>query len=111
MHPLSEEVEALQHMLVSQATGGNEDDATYLKLRRTILDDPALAARVPRFVSTCRSLSQFWQFIKTSTAPMPSAEPTCGTSSVRFWNPSKKEVRHQQTMWLLVQSSGSILSM
>lgn len=64
MHPLSEEAEALQHMLVSQATGGNEDDTAYLMLRRTILDDPTLATMVPRCVNTCRSLSQFWQFIK-----------------------------------------------
>jgi hypothetical protein len=64
MHPLSEEAEALQSILVSQATGGNEDDTAYLQLRRAVLDDPTLATMVPRFVNTCRSLSQFWQFIK-----------------------------------------------
>jgi len=64
MHPLSEEAEALQHTLVSQATGFDEDDTAYLMLRRTILDDPSLVALVPRCVNTCRSLSQFWQYIK-----------------------------------------------
>ena len=68
MHPLAEEAEALQHMLVSQATGGSEDDTAYLMLRRTILDDPTLATMVPRCVNTCRSLSQFWQFIKNKYA-------------------------------------------
>jgi hypothetical protein len=64
MHPLSEEAEALQGILVSQATGGNEDDVAYLRLRQLIMADPTLAALLPRFVRTCRSLSQFWQFIK-----------------------------------------------
>lgn len=64
MHPLLEDVEALQNILVSEATGGNEDDSAYTLLRRTVLDDPSLTTMVPRFVNTCRSLGQFWQFIK-----------------------------------------------
>ncbi|MEB0093219.1 abortive infection family protein [Pseudomonas sp. CCI1.2] len=64
MHPLSEEAESLQNILVSQATGGKEDDTAYLMLRRALLDDPTLATMLPRFVNTCRSLSQFWQYIK-----------------------------------------------
>lgn len=64
MHPLSEEAESLQGILISQATGGNENDIAYLKLRQVIMADVTLATMVPRFVRTCRSLSQFWQFIK-----------------------------------------------
>lgn len=64
MHPLSEDAEALQNILVSQATGGNEDDTSYVMLRRAILDDPTLNTMAPRLLNTCRSLGQFWQFIK-----------------------------------------------
>jgi Abortive infection C-terminus len=64
MHALSENVESLQGILVSQATGGVEDEAEYTRLRQTVLSQAALEPLVPRFLRTCRSLGQFWQFIK-----------------------------------------------
>lgn len=64
MHPLSEEAEALQGMLVSRATGGDEDENAYTQLRQVVMSDPTLAAKIPQFVQKCRSLNQFWQFIK-----------------------------------------------
>lgn len=64
MHSSSEEAKALQNILVSQATDGNEDDATYLMLRRMELDAPTLITMVPQCVNTCRSINQFWHFIK-----------------------------------------------
>lgn len=64
MNPLLEEAESLQHILVSQATGGGEDEAEYTRLRQAVLSQSALEAHIPRFVRTCRSLGQFWQFIK-----------------------------------------------
>ena len=64
MHPLYENVESLQHIVISQATGGSEDESEYTRLRDTVLADPNLTPLSPRFLRTCRSLGQFWQFIK-----------------------------------------------
>jgi hypothetical protein len=61
---LFDQTEVLQNLLVSQATGGNEGDAEYARLRQMVLANGALDALVPRFLRTCRNLSQFWQFIK-----------------------------------------------
>ncbi len=63
-HPLFEEVESLQNLLVSQATGGSEDEAEYTRLRQVVLAEPSIEPLVPRFLRTNRSLGQFWQFIK-----------------------------------------------
>ena len=64
MHELLDQTEALQNLLIAQATGGSEDDAEFIRLRQMLLSNPALDTLVPRFVRTCRNLSQFWQFIK-----------------------------------------------
>jgi hypothetical protein len=57
-------VEALQNLLVASATGGASDNAEYLRLRQVLVSQPQLESYIPRFVRTCRDLSQFWQFIK-----------------------------------------------
>lgn len=64
MDPLLEEAEALQNLLISVATGGSEANAEYTRLRQTLLSAPLIDAYIPRFVRTCRSVAQFWQFIK-----------------------------------------------
>lgn len=64
MNALLDEVESLQHILLSQATGGIEDEAEFTRLRQVVLSQSSLDSLVPRFVRTCRSLGQFWQFIK-----------------------------------------------
>jgi hypothetical protein len=61
---LLEKAESLQNLLVAFATGGRGDNDDYLTLRHALLDQPQLESYVPRFVRTCRDLSQFWQFIK-----------------------------------------------
>lgn len=64
MRELFDQTEALQNLLVSQATGGLEDDAEFMRLRQAVLSQAALESHIPRFLRTCRNLSQFWQFIK-----------------------------------------------
>lgn len=64
MNELFEQVESLQSLLVSHATGGQEDDAEYTRLRQAVLAQAGLEIITPRFVRTSRSLGQFWQFIK-----------------------------------------------
>jgi hypothetical protein len=64
MNELYDQAETLQNLLISQATGGVEDDAEYARLRHVVLANSALEDLVPQFVRTNRNLSQFWQFIK-----------------------------------------------
>lgn len=64
MNELFDQIEALQNLLVSQATGGAEDDAEFMRLRQVVLSQATLEPHIPRFLRTCRNLGQFWQFIK-----------------------------------------------
>ena len=64
MNEITVQVESLQALLVSHATGGMEDEAEFMRLRQVVLSQSMLETYVPRFIRTCRSLAQFWQFIK-----------------------------------------------
>ncbi len=64
MTSLSEQIEALQNLLIAQATGGSGDNRQYQALRQEIVSNPILKDIAPRFLRTCRTLSEFWQFIK-----------------------------------------------
>lgn len=64
MNQLLEQAETLQHLLIAQANGGTESEVEYRELRQVFLSDPTLSELLPRYVHTCRSLFQFWQFIK-----------------------------------------------
>jgi hypothetical protein len=57
-------VESLQHLLAAHACGERQENDEYVRLRRTLLADSELAEVAPSFVRTCRTLQQFWQFIK-----------------------------------------------
>jgi hypothetical protein len=56
--------EGLQNMMLSIATGGSEKDASYVELRRQLIEEPESERHLPRMVKTCRSAQQFWQHIK-----------------------------------------------
>lgn len=57
-------VESLKLMLVSQATGGEGDDAQYKMLRSELIQLPHVTKVLPQVVQVCRNLSEFWGFIK-----------------------------------------------
>jgi hypothetical protein len=61
---LLEQMETLQNILVSRATGGFGDESGYRELRQVVLDDPRLRELAPRFLVTCRNLHQFWEHVK-----------------------------------------------
>jgi hypothetical protein len=61
---LLEQAETLQNLLISHATGGSESDADYRQLRQALIADATVETLVPGYVRTCRTLSQFWQYIK-----------------------------------------------
>jgi len=61
---LVSEVEALQHMLLSHATGRTASVVKYQAARERLLSIARIKAKLPQFVHTCRDLDQFWGFIK-----------------------------------------------
>jgi hypothetical protein len=64
MNELFIEIETLQNLLISQATGGKENNTEFIRLRKIILDASILDNVIPNFLKTCRSIDQFWNFIK-----------------------------------------------
>ncbi|MGF6791458.1 abortive infection family protein [Paraburkholderia sp. 35.1] len=76
---LLDEVESLQNILVSHATNGPAYEGDYGSLRASLLARPEYAALAPKFVRTCRDLSQFWQFIKQKF-------PTYAERRAYLWN-------------------------
>lgn len=64
MNKLAEQALNLQNLLTAHATGSHQSDVEYMTLRQVFMADPRLAEMLPSFVRTCRSLSQFWAFIK-----------------------------------------------
>jgi len=58
-----EKVESLKNMLVARATGLSTG-SDYPQLRLELLHHPLTKGRLPRFVATCRTLDEFWGFIK-----------------------------------------------
>jgi len=50
--------------MMNQATGGSYDDKEYREIRALLLSKQEISHIVPQFVKTCRSLSDFWPYIK-----------------------------------------------
>ncbi len=57
-------VEIIKNVLVTHATGGQASDGDYVRTRQELLKDPMARGRLPRFVQSCRTLPEFWSFIK-----------------------------------------------
>ena len=64
MGELLENAVALQNLLVSHATGLSVENSEYSRLRKVFISDSILKPLLPDFVKKCRSLPQFWGFIK-----------------------------------------------
>jgi hypothetical protein len=66
MSELSEQVERLQNLLVAEATGGGSTSSPseYKVLRAEVVAHHLLKDIAPRFLRTCRTTAEFWQFIK-----------------------------------------------
>lgn len=64
MENLSESLEIFQNALIFESTGGSCDAEEYKKLRAQIISHHLLKDIAPRFLRTCRTSSEFWQFIK-----------------------------------------------
>lgn len=64
MNEKLETLTAFQNHLVDIATGKAGDEGAYAEQRRYLVEQGDLAHLTPAFVRTCRSVNQFWQFIK-----------------------------------------------
>lgn len=63
-HKLVLQVEAMQKMLISRATGEWPSVEEYQTARKALLSIARIKAKLPQFVRSCRDLDQFWGLIK-----------------------------------------------
>ena len=84
MNEFVEQIETLQNALIAQATGGSADDREYQRLRVLIVENPSVRDIVPKFLRTCRNLSQFGNSSSMSSAAMRNDVNTYGMRSVPF---------------------------
>lgn len=59
-----EEVESLKNILVATAVGESRAETEFSRLRNKLIKDSTVKEKLPRFVRTCRTLGEFWPFIK-----------------------------------------------
>lgn len=60
----SERLEIFQNCLIALATNGNATVEEYQTGRDEVINHPLFKDIAPRFLRTCRSPAEFWQFIK-----------------------------------------------
>lgn len=61
---LFNEVQTLKIMLISYSTGGTADNFEYKTIREGLLSNVHVKEYIPSFLSSCRSLDEFWIYIK-----------------------------------------------
>jgi hypothetical protein len=61
---LLDRLERLKVLLIARSTGGDPNEAEYVRLRRDLLAEGRVAAKLPRFLKVCTTLCEFWSFIK-----------------------------------------------
>ena len=61
---LLKEVESIKNMFVAKATGEATSESNYRELRLNLINNLDVKVKLPRFVHTCRTLGEFWGFIK-----------------------------------------------
>ncbi len=62
-----EQVLQLQNIMIAHATGANnpDDKASYVLLRKVLMQDQDVRPRLPQDVRVCRNLDHFWGVIKS----------------------------------------------
>ena len=61
---LLQQVETVKNILVAHATGQEADEESFKHIRLQIVRNPLIKDKLPRCVHTCRTLGEFWGFIK-----------------------------------------------
>jgi hypothetical protein len=57
-------IESIQNVLISAATGGENDEQLYHDLRSKLLAHSGIKNLIPEFIKSNRTLEQFWYMIK-----------------------------------------------
>ena len=63
-----DDVESLKNILAAKATGERTNETVYHRLRQRLTSHALVQDKLPRFVRTCRTLGEFWPFIKEQSA-------------------------------------------
>lgn len=79
-------LESLRNTLVSRATGGAGDDATFITARRKLIAHPTLRVEVPRWLKACHDLGDFWGMIKPKLLVTTSVGSGCARNWLRYSN-------------------------
>jgi hypothetical protein len=58
-------------ILIAAATGGDRHDEEYEKLRQAVMDYKPLERQLPSFVRVCKTLEEFWSYIKSEYRTYP----------------------------------------
>jgi hypothetical protein len=58
------QIEQFKMGLISRATGGEFDNKEYQRLRKLTMGIPEVDKLIPRFLKLCRTVDEFWGFIK-----------------------------------------------
>ena len=58
------QIEQFKMGLISRATGGEFDSKEYNRLRKMVLGIPGTESITPRFLKLCRTVTEFWEWIK-----------------------------------------------
>jgi hypothetical protein len=61
---LLEEIESIKNILMARATGERADESKYQRLRNRLTTNAVVKDKLPSFVRTCGSLSEFWTIIQ-----------------------------------------------
>lgn len=64
---LIRDIESMKHMLIAYVTDERTEKAEFVPVRRRLIGSN-VSAQLPRFVHTCRTLEEFWGFIKPQFA-------------------------------------------
>lgn len=62
------QIEQFKMGLISKATGGDFENDEYRRLRKLVLSIPESEKLIPRFLILCRTVDDFWGFIKGQSA-------------------------------------------
>lgn len=58
------QIEQFKMGLISRATGGSFEQKEYSRLRKIVLGIPGIEKTTPRFLKLCRTVDEFWEWIK-----------------------------------------------
>jgi serine/threonine-protein kinase len=62
------QVEQFKLGLIERATGGHIDELEYQRIRKLLLGNSSIEKLIPKFLKTCRTTGEYWQWIKVEAS-------------------------------------------